>query len=78
VQKDSYRIVSYKIKHNYNIDDFLLNYRSLLQRAINIIWSNIKWVEKWEKKYYIVERGGRKTRKYYCVRRLIPLTSSPP
>jgi len=73
VQKDSYRIVSYKIKHNYNIDDFLLNYRSLLQRAIDIIWGNIKWVEKWEKKYYIVERGGKKTRRYYRVRRLIPV-----
>jgi len=72
VQKDSYRIVSYKIKHNYDINDFLLSYRSLLQRAIDIIWDNIEWVEKWEKKYYVIERGVRKARRYYYVRRVIP------
>jgi len=55
MQKDSYKIVSYKIKHYYNIDDFLLSYRSLLQKAINIIWKNIMWIEKQEKRYYIVE-----------------------
>jgi len=73
MQKDSCKIVSYKIKHNYNIDDFLLSYRSLLQRAIDIIWGNINWVEKWEKKYYIVENKRKKIRKYYYVKRLIPL-----
>jgi len=73
IQKDSYKIVSYKIKHNYNIYDFLLSYRSLLQRAIDIIWGNIKWVEKQEKKYYIVESGGKKTRRYFYVKRVIPM-----
>jgi len=71
MQKDSYKIVSYKIKHDYNINDFLLSYRSLLQRTIDIIWDNIEWVEKWEKKYCVAESRGKKTRKYYCVKRLI-------
>jgi len=72
VQSSSYRILSYKIKHNYSIEDFLLCYRSLLQRAIDIIWDSIKWGEKRRKNYYIVERGRRKIKKYYYVRRLIP------
>jgi len=37
IQKDSYKIVSYKVKHNYNVDGFLFSYRSLLQKAIDII-----------------------------------------
>jgi len=73
MQKDSYKIVSYKIKHSYNIDDFLLSYHSLLQRTIDIIWGNITWIEKQEKKYYIVESGRKKTRRYYYIKRLIPL-----
>jgi len=73
VRSNSYRIVSYKIKHNYDVSDFLLSYRSLLQKAIDIIWSNIKWVEKGEKKYYVVEHGRRKIKRYYHVKRLIPV-----
>ena len=55
IRDESYKILSYKIKHNYNVDDFLLSYHSLQQRAIDITWKNIKWVEKWEMRYYIVE-----------------------
>jgi len=43
VQNNSYKIISYKIKHNYNIKEFLINYNSLLQKTIDIIWSNITW-----------------------------------
>jgi len=71
MQKDSFKIVSYKVKHNYDIDDLLLSYRSLLQRAINIIWEDIKWVEKWEKKYYEVESKRKKTRRYCHVKRVV-------
>jgi len=46
VQSSSYKIVSYKIKHDYNVKDFLYSYRYLLQRAIDIIWNNITWIEK--------------------------------
>jgi len=46
VQRNSYRIVSYKIKHNYDVKEFLSSYRYLLQRAIDIIWNSIKWKKK--------------------------------
>jgi len=73
VRSNSYRILSYKIKHNYDVSGFLHSYRSLLQRAVDVIWGNIKWVEKWEKKYYVVGHGRRKTKRYYHVKRLIPV-----
>jgi len=46
VQNNSYKIISYKIKHNYNVKEFLLSYNSLLQKTIDIIWNNITWTEK--------------------------------
>jgi len=46
VQRNSYRIVSYKVKHGYDISEFLSSYRYLLQRAIDIIWDNIEWKKK--------------------------------
>jgi len=72
IQDDSYKILSYKIKHNYNIDDFLLSYRSLLQKAVDIIWENITWVEKWEEKCYEVESGRKRKKRCYQIKRLIP------
>jgi len=42
VQGSSYVILNYKVKHNYNIRDFLASYRSLLQKTIDIIWDNIE------------------------------------
>jgi len=73
MQKDSYKIVSYKVKHNYNITDFLLSYRSLLQKAVDIIWGNVTWVEKWEEKCYEVESGRKRKKRYYQIKRLVPL-----
>jgi len=73
VQGNSYKVVSYKIRHSYDVSGFLLSYRNLLQRAVDMIWSNIKWIEKWEKKHYIVERRGRRIKRYYRVKRLIPV-----
>jgi len=46
VQRNSYRIVSYKVKHGYDVRDFLSSYKYLLQRAIDIIWDNIEWKKK--------------------------------
>jgi len=46
VQRSSYRIVSYKIKHNYDVGKFLSSYRYLLQRAIDTIWDGIEWKRK--------------------------------
>ena len=49
VQRNSYRIVSYKIKHNYDVAEFLSSYRYLLQRAIDAIWGSIEWRKKGKK-----------------------------
>jgi len=38
-------ILSYRIRHGYDISGFLLSYLTLLQRSIDIVWDNIKWVE---------------------------------
>lgn len=44
--KSLYQVRAYNIKHNYNVKDFLEAYRVLLQKTIDEIWNNIKWVEK--------------------------------
>ena len=46
MQRSSYKIVSYKVKHSYDVRKFLDVWRNLLQRAIDIIWDNIKWEKK--------------------------------
>ena len=73
MQKSPYQILSYKLKHNYDIKDFLNDYRDLLQKAIDIIWDGIDWIERKQKNYYSIKQGRRKIKKYYYVRRLIPL-----
>jgi len=64
--------LSYKIKHDYDIGDFLNSYKYLLQKTIDTIWDNIEWIEKEQKKYYLIRSGKRSERKYYYVKRLIP------
>ena len=68
VQRSSYKILSYKIKHDYNVEDFLNNYGYLLQKVINIIWENIEWIEKEQRNYYLIRNGKRFKRKYYHVK----------
>jgi len=73
MQKSYYGILSYKLKHAYDIEGFLDSYRLLLQKAIDIIWVNMEWIEKRQKNCYLVRRGSRKIRKHYYVKRLIPV-----
>lgn len=73
VQRGSYVILSYKIKHSYDIKDFLSSYRYLLQKAIDIVWSNIEWVEKKQRNHYLIRNGKRVERKKHYVKRLIPI-----
>jgi len=73
VQKSPYQILSYKLKHNYDIGDFLNDYRNLLQKAIDIIWDNIDWIEREQRNCYLIKQGRRKIKKYYYIKRLIPL-----
>jgi len=69
VQNSSYVILSYKIKHNYDVKDFLNSYRYFLQKTIDIIWDSIEWIEKEQRNYYIVKRGRRKIKRCYYVYR---------
>ena len=43
MQRSSSRILSYKIKHDYDVSEFLSSYRCLLRRAIDVIWESIEW-----------------------------------
>ena len=43
MRRNSYRILSYKVKHGYELGDFLSSYRHLLQRAVDAIWEGIEW-----------------------------------
>lgn len=42
-----YQVRAYSIKHDYYlyIKDFLEAYRLILQKAIDEIWSNIRWIK---------------------------------
>lgn len=46
MQNSSLVILSYKIKHDYDVKEFLSSYRCLLQRAIDEIWDKIEWKRK--------------------------------
>lgn len=73
MQKSYYKILSYKLKHTYDIEFFLDSYRLLLQKAIDIIWENMEWIERRQRNYYIVRQGRRRIKKYYYVKRIIPI-----
>jgi putative transposase len=47
VLSNLYQVRAYSIKHDYYlyIKDFLEAYRLILQKAIDEIWSNIRWIE---------------------------------
>jgi len=66
-------ILSNKIKHDYDIGEFLNSYKHLLQKAIDIIWDNIEWIEKKQRNYYVIKCGKRRIKKYYYVKRVIPI-----
>ncbi|NHV06374.1 MAG: transposase, partial [Thaumarchaeota archaeon] len=40
------QIRAYNIRHNYELKEFLEDYRRLLQRAVDEIWNNIVWINK--------------------------------
>jgi len=41
-----YQVRAYNIRHSYNVNNFLEDYRRLLQRAVDEIWNNIVWINK--------------------------------
>jgi len=61
-------VLTYKVRHGYNLDDLPNEFIKIAQKAVDIIWENIHWKEKKVKHRYKV---GRKY-KYYTTIRLIP------
>jgi putative transposase len=45
-----YQVRAYNLRHGYDLSDFLEAYRVLLQKAIDMIWDRIRWVEKHDKR----------------------------
>jgi putative transposase len=45
----SYQVRAYNIRHGYNVNGFLEAYRRLLQKAVDEIWAEIRWIEKYGK-----------------------------
>jgi len=54
VSSGLYQFRAYNIKHGYDVSGFLEMYRIILQRAIDEVWANIRWVERFDRK------GGRR------------------
>ncbi len=62
-------VLTYRMTHDWNINDLLTAYKKILQRAIDEIWKNTTWKEKRVKHRYSV---GNEKFKYYETTRLIP------
>ena len=45
-----YQVRAYNIRHRYDVNSFLEAYRRLLQKAVDEIWAEIRWIEKYDKK----------------------------
>jgi putative transposase len=50
VSGSSYQVRAYNIRHRYNVNGFLEAYRRLLQKAVDEIWAEIRWIEKRDEK----------------------------
>jgi len=61
--------LTYKMKHDWNVENLLTEYQKLLQLAIDEIWDNTVWKEKRVKHRYSVGKGKYR---YYETTRLIP------
>ena len=46
----SYQVRAYNVRHKYDVNEFLEAYRRLLQKAVDEIWAEIRWIEKCDKK----------------------------
>jgi len=45
-----YQVRAYNVRHRYDVNGFLEAYRRLLQKAVDEIWAEIRWIEKRDKK----------------------------
>jgi len=49
VSGSSYQVRAYNVRHRYDVNGFLEAYRRLLQKAVDEIWAEIRWIEKYGK-----------------------------
>jgi putative transposase len=50
VSRNSYQVRAYNLKHRYDVSEFLEAYRRLLQKAVDEIWAEIRWIERYDRK----------------------------
>jgi len=50
VSGSSYQVRAYNIRHRYDVNEFLEAYRRLLQKAVDEIWAEIRWIEKYDER----------------------------
>jgi putative transposase len=50
VSRNSYQVRAYNLKHRYDVNEFLEAYRRLLQKAVDEIWAEIRWIERYDSK----------------------------
>jgi len=62
----SHIVLTYKVYHNYNLNNLPSEFINISQLAVDIIWNNINWKTK------IVKHRDKETRKFYYTKRLIP------
>jgi hypothetical protein len=65
VSGSSYQFRAYNVRHSYDVSDFLEAYRRLLQKAVDEIWDEIRWIEdeKGEKEAYTNSSKGQQLQK---------------
>jgi len=63
-------VLTYKMNHEWDVRELLIEYQKLLQRAIDEVWEKIAWKEKKVEHRYSI---GNKKYKYYETIRLIPI-----
>ena len=57
-------VLTYKVKHNYDLKKLPDDFIKTSQRAVDIIWKNINWKEKTVKHRYKI---GKRKYKYYTI-----------
>jgi putative transposase len=45
-----YQVRAYNVRHRHDVNSFLEAYRRLLQRAVDEIWAEIRWIEKYDRR----------------------------
>ena len=69
LRRETKIVLTYRIRHEWNIEKLLMEYQRVLQCAIDEIWKNTTWKKKKVKHRYYIDS---ERYKYYKTARLIP------